>query len=99
MIHPAMFRPLEGLAAQMHMFGSGESTWDHMVSGRYGDAMHAFGGLYMVLFILAVGGLLFLVLRRNGRGQKQRAEEVLKIRFAKGEISREEFEEKLNLLR
>jgi len=64
----------------------------------YGHPMgYGFGWLFMVLFWAAIILLVFYVVkqltRKNGAEKKEnRAEEILKERYAKGEISREEFE-------
>lgn len=57
----------------------------------------AFGGLWLLLFW---GGLIALIIwgitrisRRNGTPPKQGPLDVAKERYAKGEISREEFEQ------
>jgi len=57
----------------------------------------AFGGLWMVIFW---GGLIALIVwgitrlsRRNGYAPKREPMEVVKERYARGEISREEFEQ------
>ena len=68
----------------MHMFGD------------YGMGMGG-GMIFMVLFwILIVGGLIYFIklLTDKGKGgtQTESAEEILKKRYAKGEISADEFE-------
>ena len=67
---------------------------------HYADGMGwwmAFGGVWMLLFW---GGLIALVVwaitklsKRNGSSQKHDALGIAKERYAKGEISREEFEQ------
>jgi len=62
------------------------------------------GGLMMILWILVIAALIFWIVRaiqRNGNQQYQpeSAIDILKKRYARGEISKEEFEErKKNLL-
>lgn len=58
---------------------------------------YGFGWLFMVLFwagiILLVFYMVKLLTQKNGAEKKEiRAEEILKERYARGEISREEFE-------
>lgn len=68
----------------------------------FGFGMGGGGGLFMVVFWVAVlAGVFFLVralVRSGSRGEGSRreetADEILKKRYAGGEISREEFEEK-----
>ena len=65
--------------------------------GGYGYGMgHGFGWLLMILFwILVILGIFYLVRRLGGGGgrhDRDNALSVLKERYARGEISREEFE-------
>ena len=63
------------------------------------------GGIFMILFwtvaILGVVYLLKIILGGTSTGEKKNesAQEVLEKRFAKGEISKEEFEDVLEVLR
>jgi putative membrane protein len=85
----------------------------HEMMGGLGFGMLGFGVLIMLGFwALIIGGVVWLVLTiaRGGQGRSitqpwtdpstpgQTPLEILKIRYAKGEISKEQFEEmKLNL--
>jgi putative membrane protein len=67
--------------------------------GGYGAPWGWIGPILMVLFWIAVAiGIAFLVryLVRSGRrpAEEDSALEILRRRYAKGEISKEEFEEK-----
>lgn len=61
---------------------------------------HFFGGGMMILWMILIIALIVLVVRaimNSGAGQKQNHEtpmEILKRRYAKGEIDKEEFEER-----
>jgi len=75
----------------------------HMMWQGYGMMM---GPIMMILFIAAivvVGVLIFRWLGGHGIGpsanSKEEPIEVLRSRFARGEITKEEFEEHLELLR
>ncbi len=62
--------------------------WDHMIG-------HGFGGVFMgVPFIILVAVVIFLMLRKEKPADKhgQSPLEILKSRYARGEITKEEFE-------
>lgn len=67
--------------------------------GNYGWGMGmGFGWLFMIVFwMLVIAGIVFIV-RLVAGGEKRNPEEtaldILKKRYARGEISKEEFEEK-----
>ncbi|OGP56343.1 MAG: hypothetical protein A2Y65_10390 [Deltaproteobacteria bacterium RBG_13_52_11] len=66
--------------------------------GGYG--MGWFGGIFMIFFWIAVViGIVFLIRwlvqsTRGGAGSAESALEILKRRYAKGEIDKKEFEQK-----
>ena len=63
-----------------------------MMSWGYG----MFGGFGMLLFWGAIIVLAALLLRQvTGGGARSRARQILEERYAKGEISKEEFDERL----
>jgi len=66
--------------------GYGQYGWSHMMS-PFG------GGLFMVLLLIVILVLLIrLSGRRSGSVQAETALDILKKRYARGEISREELE-------
>lgn len=86
------------IAAQI--YGDGVGMWH----GTWGWGHMMAGGLMMLLFWAAVITLIVLIVRwLSGTAREQRpasrsALEILDERFARGEIEREEFEEKRRLL-
>ena len=56
--------------------------------------MHGFGGIFMILFWLLLIILIFLLVKKSSShsGRQETAEDILKKRYARGEISREVFE-------
>jgi len=82
----------------------GYDDW-HMGSGMMGGwGMGWFGGIFMIVFwVLVIVGLIFLIkwlvqTTRNdsqpGRSGSSRALDILHERYARGDIDRQEFEEK-----
>ena len=72
--------------------------------GNYGMGGYGFGWLFMILFwALVILGIIYLVKVLAGGSRKsptkETAEDILKKRFARGELSREEFEEAMKVLR
>lgn len=94
--------PVNGAFAR----GWGDDDWHMMGPGMmYGGGMGWFGGIVMILFwILVIVGLVFLIrwLIQNTQtgsgngdgGSSGKPLEVLKQRYAAGEIDKQEFEEK-----
>lgn len=60
--------------------------------GGYGLGM-GFGSIFMILFWAVIIYLLFTLLRSNTRQSSDSAIEILRERYAKGEISKEQFEQ------
>jgi putative membrane protein len=60
-------------------------------SGNYGFGM-GFGWFFMILFWALVLFVVIALVKKIGAGEKETAEEILKKRYARGEISKEEFD-------
>lgn len=54
--------------------------------------MHGFGGIFMILFWVVLIVIVISLVKKNGPAGKETPEEILKKRYARGEISKEEFE-------
>ncbi len=83
-----------GAAAQ---WGPGEPPWGwHMWWGAWGVGMLLFMLLFWALVILGIIGLVRWAFGWSGPGSRAaaggRALEILKERYAKGELTREQFE-------
>ena len=80
--------------------GGGYRDW-HMGPGMMGGwGMGWFGMIFMLLFwVLVIVGLIFLIrwlvqnTRKGAENEGSRALDILKERYARGDISREEFEQ------
>jgi len=74
--------------------------------GGAGFGMAGFGWIFMILFwVLVIVAVVYAVRYFLDRGRSSdtvegdRAEEILRKRFASGEISREEFNERMKVLK
>ena len=56
-----------------------------------GHFFHGFGGMFMIFFWVMLLLICISLVRKGGSGEKETAEEILKKRYARGEISQEEF--------
>lgn len=56
-----------------------------------GPFFHGFGGMLMIFSWVMLLLLGISLVRKGGSGEKETAEEILKKRYARGEISQEEF--------
>jgi len=57
-------------------------------------SMHGFGGIFMILFWALLIVIVIFLIKKSllDSGGKETAEDILKKRYARGEISKEEFE-------
>ena len=81
----------------------GRGNWENCPFSLGGHGMGWFGGIFMLVFwVLIIVGIVFLIrwLIHSTKGQAgsaqggSRAIEILQERYARGEIDKEEFEEK-----
>jgi putative membrane protein len=59
--------------------------------GNYGYGM-GFGWFFMILFWAIVIYIVVALVKKNGSGVNETADDILRKRYARGEISKEEFE-------
>jgi putative membrane protein len=71
-----------------------------LLASNNGDWGHAWWPLWLLFWAALVGTTIWLVLRRRGRrGPHDGAREILAERFARGELSGEEYRARLDELR
>ena len=79
----------------------GDGYWDHMDEWRHGPMHTWFGGIFMwIIWVIILGLIIYFIFAatqsRAGKGPPEPKEtplDVLKMRYAKGEITKEQFEE------
>ncbi len=91
------------VASSAHMMGE-YNTGYHMMDGYWGWG----GAILALLFFILIGVAIALIIKRfaySSRGQKYQGQgdnskplEILKQRYAKGEINKEEFEERKKVI-
>jgi putative membrane protein len=73
---------------------------DHMMGNMM---FYGLGGLLMAIFwaVVFVGGgyLIYTFLQNKEKNTENKAEEILRERFARGEMTKEEFQEKIKYFR
>lgn len=98
----AVLMPLAGNALAQWR-GRGYEGWEHGPGMMWGYGGSWFGGILMVLFWIAVIiGIIFLIrwlaqstsAGGHGARSEESALEILKKRYARGEIDKKEFEQK-----
>ncbi len=91
--------PLLGGMGMMGGYGMGPGMMNGPWSGGrwgWGGGMHLFGGLFWVLILVGIVLLITSATRRQGAPSPGSAEaplDILKRRLAKGEITREQYDE------
>ncbi len=94
---PAQAMPMMGSYGMMGTDTSNDIGWGHMMYPGYGNMFWGFGFfgvVIMVLFWGAVIWIIYWVVQKSKPKKKQNALKILKERYAKGEISKKEFEKR-----
>ena len=75
-----------------------DGWWGHM-SGWGGGWMWLWGTLMMLTWVAVIAAAVWLVARSLGDGRPSRAREILDERYARGELTTDEYRERLDALR
>jgi putative membrane protein len=71
----------------------------HMYHGGFGISMMLLNGIFMLLFwAIVIVAVIYIARKFFRKDHNQKAIEILKERYARGEISIEEYEERLKTL-
>jgi len=86
-----LLAPLAACSGDYFYGPRGGGGWGHMMYYGYG------GGFMWLLFIVVVGALIYLVIQnanmKRGAGSSQETPlDILKKRYAKGELTKEDFD-------
>jgi putative membrane protein len=71
--------------------------WGHM-SGSPGGWMWVWGFVMVLTWVAAFGVIVWLIARSLGRPTSSRAREILDERFARGELTAEEYRDRIDTL-
>jgi putative membrane protein len=85
-------------ALATQMLGQSDDGWGHM-DGWGGGWMWLWGTLIMLSWVAVIAAAVWLVARSLGVSRPNRAREILDERYARGELSTDEYRERLDQLR
>jgi putative membrane protein len=77
---------------------SDDGRWGHM-SGWGGGWMWLWGTLMMLTWVALIAAAVWVVARSLGGNRPDRARDILDERYARGELSTEDYRERLDQLR
>lgn len=77
---------------------SDDGWWGHMV-GLGGGWMWLWGTLMMLTWVALIAAAVWLVVRSLGGGRPNRAREILDERYARGDLTTDEYRERLEQFR
>ena len=75
-----------------------DGWWDHM-RGWGGGWMWLWGRIMMLTWVVLIAAAVWLVARSLGDARPSRAREILDERYARGELTTDEYRERLDALR
>ena len=78
--------------------GDNDGRWDHM-DGWGGGWMWLWGSLMMLSWVVIIAAAVWLVSRSRDGTRPSRAREILDERYARGELTTDEYRERLEQLR
>jgi len=78
--------------------GNGDGWWGHM-DGWGGGWMWLWGTLMMLSWVVIIAAAVWAVSRSRDGDRTSRAREILEERYARGELTTEEYRERLEHLR
>ena len=81
------------------LFAQTDDGWSGHMRGWGGGWMWLWGTLMMLTWVAVIAAAVWLVARSLGDGRPSRAREILDERYARGELTTDEYRERLDALR
>ncbi len=78
--------------------GRSGDGWFHHMDGWGGGWMWLWGTLMMLSWVVIIAAAVWFIMRSRTDSRSSRAREILEERYARGEISTEEYRERLRTL-
>ncbi|MDZ7674792.1 MAG: SHOCT domain-containing protein [Acidimicrobiales bacterium] len=78
--------------------GRSDDGWFHHMDGWDGGWMWFWGTLMMLSWVVIIAGAMWLLMRSRADSGSSRARDILEERYARGELTTEEYRERLDNL-
>lgn len=86
-------------AEAIRILGAEDDGWWGHMSGWGGGWMWLWGTITMLTWVAVIAAAVWLVARALGQGDRGRARQLLDERYARGELTTDEYRERVEALR